>query len=163
MDNAVLIRDEKDGEFLGVAGDNYRVIVGGKDTGGSFSVIDMLVPPGGGPAPHSHPDIQEWFYVLDGQLEYQTDSGRATVGKGGFVYVPRGGAIHCFKNVSDAMARVLCVVLPAGLEDFFREFGVAVEPGEFPPPLAMTPQLAARLEMLNKKYGQQTFPPDYLG
>lgn len=163
MNNSVRILDPSEGDLLGVAGDNYRVIVGGADTGGSFSVLDMLIPPGGGPVPHAHPDIQEWFYVLDGELEYKTTAGTSSVGRGGFVYVPRGGAIHCFKNRTDKVARVLCVVIPAGLEEFFKEFGVPVKAGEFPPPVTLTPELEARLEELNRKYGQQTYPPDYLG
>ncbi|MEJ7663753.1 MAG: hypothetical protein WKG07_31590 [Hymenobacter sp.] len=32
-------------------GDTYRVIASGEQTGGAYAVIDMLVPPGGGPAP----------------------------------------------------------------------------------------------------------------
>lgn len=162
MDSSVRVIDASQGEFLGVAGDNYRVVLDGAGTSNSFSVFDMTIPPGGGPTPHSHPDIQEWFYVTEGELEYQTEAGKVTVMKGGFVYIPRGGAVHCFKNVSTETARVLCVVLPAGLEGFFREFGVPVAQGEFPPPLAMTPELLSKLDILNEKYGQKTYPSDYL-
>ena len=42
------------GEILAVVGDNYRVLVSGKQTNGAFSTIDMLVPPESGPGPHSH-------------------------------------------------------------------------------------------------------------
>ena len=162
MDNAVRIIDQAQGEIVGVAGDNYRIIIGGSATGNTFSVIDMKMPPGGGPAPHAHPDIQEWFYVIDGELEYKTEAGRAIVGKGGFVYVPRGGAVHCFKNISDRNAHVLCVVLPAGLEEFFKEFGVPVAKDEFPAPIEMTPEVMDKLSVLNAKYGQTVFRPDYL-
>jgi quercetin dioxygenase-like cupin family protein len=162
MDKTIRILDESQGEFIGVAGDNYRVIVGAEATENACSVIDMTIPPGGGPVPHAHPDIQEWFYVLEGELEYKTEAGAAIVGKGGFVYIPRGGAIHSFKNLTHEMARVLCVVMPGGLERFFAEFGVPVTRGEFPPPLVMTPELQARLDALNEKYGQTMYEPDYL-
>lgn len=163
MKKDIQILDRSGGDFIGVAGDNYRIVVDGKKTSGTFAVFDMTIPPSGGPTPHAHPDIQEWFYVTEGELEYKTESGRRTVTTGGFVYIPTGGAIHCFKNVSDKTARVLCVVMPAGLEDFFREFGVPVAQGEFPPPLIMTPEVQAKLEALNERFGQQIYPPDYLG
>lgn len=162
MDSSVRIIGSDEGEYLGVAGDNYRVVIDGAKTGNSFSVFDMTIPPGGGPTPHSHAAIQEWFYLIEGELEYKTEAGKATVRKSGFVYVPEGGAIHCFKNVSSEMARVLCVVMPAGLENFFREFGVPVKAGEFPPLPVLTPQEMDRLGALNEKYGQKTYPPDYL-
>lgn len=163
MDSSVRVIDPSQGEFLGVAGDNYRVIIDGAGTSNSFSVFDMTIPPGGGPTPHSHPNFQEWFYVTEGELEYKTEAGKVTVKKGGFVYIPRGGAIHCFSNVSAETARVLCVVLPAGLEGFFREFGVPIAHGEFPPPLTMNAELLSKLDILNEKYGQVTYPADYLG
>ncbi len=162
MDKKIKILDESQGEFVGVAGDNYRVIVGADATENAFSVIDMTIPPGGGPVPHAHPDIQEFFYVLEGELEYKTETGPTIVAKNGLVYIPRGGAIHSFKNVTQVMARVLCVVMPGGLERFFAEFGVPVARGEFPPPLAMTPEIHAKLDALNEKYGQSMYPPDYL-
>lgn len=162
MEKSIRVLDESQGEFIGVAGDNYRVIVGGEATDDTFSAIDMMIPPGGGPVPHAHPDIQEWFYVLEGELEYRTETGSVVVGKGGFVHIPRGGAIHSFRNVTQAVARVLCVVMPAGLESFFAEFGVPVARGEFPPPLTMTSEIQAKLDSLNVKYGQTMFPPDYL-
>ena len=37
-------------------------------TAGRFCLIDMHVPPGGGPPPHRH-DFEETFTVLEGELE----------------------------------------------------------------------------------------------
>ena len=37
---------------IGLVGDTYTVTVSGDDTAGRFCVIDMYVPPGGGPPPH---------------------------------------------------------------------------------------------------------------
>ncbi len=162
MKNDIKVFGEFEGEYLGVAGDNYRIVVSGKDTNGNYAILDMLVPPGGGPVPHAHPNIQETFYVLEGELLYKTEAGKETVKAGGIVHIPTGGAIHCFKNVSDKTTRVLCTVVPAGLEGFFREFGEPTQPAEFLPVPEMTPELQEKLEKLNKKYGQTTYPPNYL-
>jgi hypothetical protein len=36
---------------IGLAGDTYTILLTGEHTGGRFSLIDMYVPPGGGPPP----------------------------------------------------------------------------------------------------------------
>ena len=53
---------------LGVVGDTYTILVSGADTAGRFTLIDMHVPPGGGPPPHRH-DFEEMFTILDGEIE----------------------------------------------------------------------------------------------
>jgi hypothetical protein len=61
MDSNVSILTSDKGERLAIAGGNYRIIIPGEQTNGNYAVIEMIVPPEGGPPPHSHPDIQEMF------------------------------------------------------------------------------------------------------
>src|ERR1700712_2253537 len=53
---------------IGLVGDTYTILVGGKDTNGAYTLIDMHVPAGGGPPPHRH-DFEEMFAVLEGSVE----------------------------------------------------------------------------------------------
>src|ERR1700726_5001085 len=53
---------------FGLVGDTYTILLTGEDTAGRYCLIDMLVPPGGGPPPHRH-DFEEMFTVLDGEIE----------------------------------------------------------------------------------------------
>jgi mannose-6-phosphate isomerase-like protein (cupin superfamily) len=53
---------------LAVVGDTYTIVVSGTDTAGHYTLIDMHVPPGGGPPPHRH-DFEEMFTMLDGEVE----------------------------------------------------------------------------------------------
>lgn len=158
----ITVLESSRGDCVGVMGDNYRIVVSGKETNGQYAIIDMKVPPGGGPAPHSHPDIHETFFVTEGELLYKTEAGKVVVNTGGYVDIPKGGAVHCFKNVSEKNARVLCTVSPAGLDEFFKEFGEPVQSGEFLPVPDITPEFMEKLNKLNEKYGQISFPPDYL-
>lgn len=158
----ITVTEAGKGEHFGVMGDNYRIVVSGKDTDGQYAIVDMIVPPGGGPTPHSHPDIHEAFFMIEGELLYKTEAGHVTVKAGGYVDVPKGGAVHCFKNVSEKNARVLCTITPAGLEDFFKEFGEPVAAGEFLPVPDFTSEFVDKLNKLNEKYGQISFAPDYL-
>jgi predicted enzyme related to lactoylglutathione lyase len=69
--------------------------------------------------------------------------------------------VHRFKNVSDQMARLWCVVVPAGLEAFFAEIGRPTEQGVFTPPPAMTPEDMVRIRAIAERYGQVLYPPDH--
>ena len=153
----------EEGVNLSVVGDTYRILIGGEQTGGAFAAIDMLVPPGGGPGPHSHASFQESFYVIDGEIEVKSEVSTYTARKGSFVSIPKGGIVHCFKNKSDKIAHLLCVVVPSGLEEFFMKIGKPVAPGTFLPPPVMDGAVLEKIKGLAEEYGQKLFPPDYLG
>jgi len=152
-----------EGQNVSVVGDTYRILASGKQTGGAFATIDMLVPPGGGPGPHSHPDFQETFYVIDGEVEVKSEAGVYIAKKGSYVVIPKGGIVHCFKNKSDTLAHLLCTVVPAGLEEMFIAIGIPVEPGTFLPPPPMDPESIRKLIKVAEHYGQKVYPPDFLG
>lgn len=162
METNIKIINKNEGERLAVAGGNYRIIVSGEQTNGNYAVIEMIVPPGGGPPPHAHPKTQEMFHVLEGELEFKTEAGKQIVTKDGFVNIPFGGAIHCFKNKSENYARLLCTVVPAGLENLFREIGVPVKQDQFLPVPELTDERKEFLKEIDIKYGQKTFPPNFL-
>ena len=162
MNKDITIIESKEGQFLGIAGGNYRIIISGDQTNGSYAVIEMVVPPNGGPPPHAHEDTQEMFYVLEGEVEFKTEHEKKTVGKDGFINIPLGGAVHCFKNQSKEFARLLCTVVPAGLEKMFLEIGEPVAFGEFLKVPELTEERKQLLKQLDLKYNQKTYPPDFL-
>jgi quercetin dioxygenase-like cupin family protein len=154
--------DAETGETLSVVGDTYRLVITGEQTGDAYAAIDMLIPPKGGPGPHAHAAFQESFYVMDGEIVVKTESRTYTARKGSFVNIPQGGIVHSFKNESENIAHLLCVVVPAGLEKFFQEIGKPVAPGAFLPPPTINPEEMQRLQAIAEKHGQKLFPPDYL-
>jgi len=160
--NSITAVAANEGKILSVVGDTYRIVITGEQTGGAYAAIDMLIPPGGGPPPHSHPGFQESFYVLDGEIEVKTESQAYTAKKGSFVNIPLGGMVHCFKNKTDAVTHLLCMVVPSGLEQMFLEIGQPVEAGTFLPPPHFSPEDLGRMVAIAEKYGQKLFPPDYL-
>ncbi len=163
MNSNISIINNDEGQTLAIAGGNYRIIISGDETNGNYAVIEMVVPPGGGPPPHSHAETQEMFHVLEGEVTFKTEAGSQVVTKDGFVNIPFGGAIHCFKNTSDTYARLLCTVVPAGLENLFREIGTPVERGTFLPPPEMDESRREFLKEMDVKYKQKVYPMDYLG
>lgn len=151
-----------EGIVVSVVGDTYRLVTTGEQTGGAYALIDMLVPPGGGPGPHSHAQFEEAFYVLSGELEIGTERGFYTAKAGDFVRIPKGGMVHQFTNKGDSMAHLLCLAVPAGLELLFREIGQPVPAGQLLPKPEMNPSELQRLAAIAEKHGQKLYPPDYL-
>jgi quercetin dioxygenase-like cupin family protein len=152
----------QDGPSVAVVGDTYRIVISGKQTNGAYAVIDMLIPPNGGPGPHAHTTVQEAFYVLDGEIEVKTAEGTYTATKGAFINIPTGGLVHSFKNKTNNLAHMLCIVTPAGMDDFFLEIGqpvtagVILEPQEAPDEATIE-----KLKAIAEKYGQKIYPPNY--
>src|SRR5450432_3989921 len=79
--------DAEKAVHLGIVGDTYTILLSGQDTAGQFCLIDMHVPPGGGPPPHRH-DFEETFVLLEGELEATFRGNKRTVQGGDSVHVP---------------------------------------------------------------------------
>lgn len=159
---AITTVDNGQGQSLSVVGDTYRILISGEQTNGAYAVIDMLIPPGGGPGPHAHKDIQEIFYVVEGEIDFKMEEGSYTANQGSFVNIPLGGAVHCFQNTTGKIAHLLCTVVPAGLDSFFQEIGKPVETGTFLAPPTLPKEELDKLKNLAEKYGQELYPPGFL-
>jgi mannose-6-phosphate isomerase-like protein (cupin superfamily) len=117
---------------IGLVGDTYTILLSGNDTNGRYCLIDMLIPPGGGPGPHRH-DFEESFTVLEGEIKATFRGKKSVVRSGETVNIP-ANAPHSFTNASKQPVRLLCICAPAGLEEFFAQVGVAVATRTTRPP-----------------------------
>jgi len=122
MTHPATIRRPGEGHRIGIVGDTYRFLATGDETDGKYATFDALVPPGGGPLPHIHTREEESFLVLEGEITFQLGEERIVAGAGTFLNMPVG-SLHCFKNESNTIARMLISVAPAGLEQMFLEVG----------------------------------------
>jgi quercetin dioxygenase-like cupin family protein len=133
--------DNSSTPHLGVVGDTYTILLSGIDTAGRFTLIDMHVPPGGGPPPHRH-DFEETFILLDGELQTIFRGERRIVRAGETIHIP-ANAPHQFHNASSKPVRMLCICSPAGQEEFFKEVGTPVATRTAPHPKVDAAQEAA--------------------
>jgi quercetin dioxygenase-like cupin family protein len=129
---------------ISVAGGTYTILVSGEQTRGRYSLIDMLVPPGGGPPPHRH-DFEEMFTILEGEIELTFRGEALRASAGSTANIP-ANAPHSFKNVSDKPTRLLCMCTPAGQEEFFMAVGDPVDSRSAPPPKLSTAERAERVQ-----------------
>jgi quercetin dioxygenase-like cupin family protein len=138
---------------IGLVGDTYTITVMGEQTAGRVCVIDMHIPPGGGPPPHRH-DFEETFIVLEGEMEATFRGQKLIVRAGNTINIP-ANAPHQFHNTSAESVRMLCICSPAGQENFFREAGVPVATRTTPPPKLDPKEQAAfidKVKALAPKY-----------
>jgi quercetin dioxygenase-like cupin family protein len=126
---------------LALVGDTYTILLSGEDTNGRYCLIDMHIPPGGGPPPHRH-DFEESFTLLAGEIEAIFRGAKTVVRAGETLSIP-ANAPHSFTNASTQPARLLCICAPAGQEEFFAQLGVSVATRTTPPPEPTPEQKAA--------------------
>lgn len=75
----------------------------------------------GGPARHLHYEQEEWFYVLEGEFEFEVGVDCFRLHPGDSLLAPRQ-VPHVWAFVGEARGRILIAFLPAGkMEAFFRE------------------------------------------
>ena len=159
----VKITGPDEGKTVSVVGDTNRILLTGESNNGTLACIDVLIPPGGGPIPHSHPGFHEYFYVIEGELTVRAERQEPYLArKGAFVEIPKGGIIHQFKNESEAVTHILIMVTPPGLDKFFNEIGKPVKWGEFLPVIEPSAEEKENLKNIAERYDQRLFPPDYL-
>ena len=145
------------GKSFWVLGDLYTFKVTGKETNGSFTVIDQVIQPQGGPPPHIHHKEDEAFYVLEGKFAFLCGENQSVFEAGSFVYVPKG-TLHTFKNIDSKQGRLLVTITPAGLEEFFYAIGTPAVDLRNPP--AFDPGVIEKLMRLAENYQMDIKLPD---
>jgi quercetin dioxygenase-like cupin family protein len=138
------------GKILKALGDEVTVLLSGEQTGGAFTMVQVVTPPGGGPPPHCHAKEDEWFFVQEGRIELWRAGEWTEVPAGTAIFLPRG-VPHTYRNCGDTPLRILVHAAPAGFEIFFeRMAGACAAPGG--PDMQGIGEIAAR-------HGIQFLPP----
>lgn len=152
-----LLLKPEEGNSFWVLGDLYTFKVTGKQTNGSLTVIDQFIQPQSGPPPHVHHREDEVFYVLEGRFSFLCGDKQTVLKAGGFIYIPKG-TLHTFKNLDGQQGRLLVVIMPAGLEEFFYAIGTPAANLDSPP--AFEPGILEKLIRLAKDYKMDIILPE---
>lgn len=136
MDTIRVTRADE-GEHWLVVTDVTTITASGDDTSGKLLVIEVTVPPGGGPPVHHRHEYSEVFLFHEGEFEVSTvdedyNSNGFRVGAGDTVSIP-SMVWHNFKNVGETPGRFTTVHSPAVMEDFMREIGQQIDDPSNPP------------------------------
>jgi quercetin dioxygenase-like cupin family protein len=110
------------GPTYAALGCTWRFLVTSEEATGSYTTMEIGVPPGVGPSLHVHEREEEQFYVLEGALTYQVGDDTIQASQGDFIHIPRGMP-HGF-TCGDEHARVLATFGPGtGIEQHFKDVG----------------------------------------
>lgn len=137
------------GKKVNILGIPMVIRIHGRDTGGVVSVVESHDLPGGGPPPHIHSREDETFQVIEGEYEFTVDGKSFVAKKGTTIFAPRGLA-HTYRYLGQAPGRLMCVITPAGFEEFFEAIG-----GLKPQQQQDIPQVIS----IAKEFGLEFLPP----
>jgi mannose-6-phosphate isomerase-like protein (cupin superfamily) len=86
-------------------------------------VLEMTLPVGSAPPLHVHSNLDDTWYILEGQMVVRCGDDELVVGAGHWVSMPRG-VPHTFVVVGKREARILMVHDNASFRDLVRALGV---------------------------------------
>jgi mannose-6-phosphate isomerase-like protein (cupin superfamily) len=89
-------------------------------------VLEMTLPVDSSAPLHVHDNLDDTWYILDGEMAVRCGDDVSTVGAGYWVSMPRG-VPHTFRVVGDRDARILLVHDNASFRDLIRELGVPAD------------------------------------
>jgi quercetin dioxygenase-like cupin family protein len=113
------------------SGSLFTFLATGRETQGQFALMEVVARKGNAPPPHLHHREDETFYVLEGEATFSVGGRTIKATPGTMVFLPRD-VVHSFTIESDQM-RVLVLLAPAGLEEWFKEFSVPAPALTLPP------------------------------
>jgi mannose-6-phosphate isomerase-like protein (cupin superfamily) len=124
---------------LDVLGVPTLVKIAGSDVENRAAMFHLTVPIMAGPPLHRHHREDEWMYILEGEVTVEIDGERTVAGPGTMAFAARG-TVHTFQNFEKTPARMLVMVTPAGLDNFFLDVAEANQ-GLAAPDFARTQQI----------------------
>ena len=137
--------DPDEGEAFWLLGMLQTIKIGKDDTGGKYGLLEIVVPEGVGSPWHVHPEEDEWFYVLEGEITFWVADTRMQLKSGSFAFGPKG-IPHTF-YAEAGTARALVGFAPMQFEGFQREVGQPAPERILPPPADGPPDVARLAEI----------------
>lgn len=90
-------------------------------TGNALTVLDQVMPRRSGPPAHVHDRLHEYFYLLDGEINFQIGQEVTMARTGSMLSIP-AGTVHGFAVASET-ARVLNLYTPGGFTEQISYLG----------------------------------------
>ncbi len=130
-----------------------------EQTGGQYTLVEVLAPDGYGSVLHVHHTEDEGFWILEGEMTFYVGEQTIKARPGSFLFGAKE-VPHAF-TVDSGPARLLFVLSPAGFEDLVREMGEPARELTIPPQPSEPPDEAEmeRMMAITAKYGGEILGP----
>ena len=99
---------------------SYTFKVTGEDTYGKFGLFEARMQPGYGIKPHTHRQLLEMFFVVEGQMTFLVGEHQQVLEKGAIATIPRNEK-HAFANSSDTGSIMHIMFCPAAKREHYFE------------------------------------------
>ena len=153
--------DPGEGEALWWMGGLATVKATAEQTGGRYTLVEILVPefPMEESLLHVHHFEDEGFYILEGEMTFYVGEQTIKARPGSYLFGPKD-IPHAF-SVDSGPARLLFILSPAGMEGLIREMGEPARSLSIPLPPEEPPDEAemGRLMSIAAKYGAEMLGP----
>jgi quercetin dioxygenase-like cupin family protein len=106
-----------------------RVHVSGRQSGGAFTLVTDIAPPGWSLPPHRHARESETIHITAGALWLEVEGRRRELRVGDTAFIPRG-AVHSGGTLGDDAVHRVLVFAPAGMDEFFELLAGTNDAGE---------------------------------
>jgi quercetin dioxygenase-like cupin family protein len=144
-------------ESVWYSGHLLTFLATGKDTQGRFALIEVVGRKGDVPPPHIHHREDETFYILEGEITVSVGGQTIKGTPGTMIFLPRD-VVHSFEIESE-QGRMLVLLTPAGLEEYFKECSVPAPAMTLPPPVEVPYSDIQKLLAVGTKYGLEFVLP----
>jgi quercetin dioxygenase-like cupin family protein len=137
---------------------DIRTIIHSQQTGKQISNVEVAVSPKQmGPSPHTHKQLNELMYVLEGTATVMIGKKIYEVQAGGWNFRPRG-IVHSFWNASDRPLRFIDSFFNQNFEDYLEDLFHKIIPYMIKNDLTpSSPDIAKRMQVLDKEFGVTWF------
>ena len=157
--NRIFAYEPGEGEALWWIGMLATIKATAEQTGGRYTLVEVLAPDGFASPLHVHHSEDEGFWILEGEMTFYVGDQTIKARPGSFLFGPKE-VPHAF-TVDTGPARLLFVLSPAGFEDLVREMGEPARELIIPPQPEGPPDEAEmqRMAAIAAKYGGEILGP----
>ena len=130
-----------------------------EQTGGRYTLVEILAPEGFASPLHVHHWEDEGFWILEGEMTFYVGDQTLKAYPGSFLFGPKG-VPHAF-TVDSGPARLSFVLSPGGFEGLIREMGEPTKEVSLPPQPEAPPDEAQmqRMAAIAARYGNEILGP----
>jgi len=149
-----IVHQPGEGMAFWLLGGLYEVLVSSDQSHGAVTIMQLTMPAGFGPPPHTH-DGAETVFIVEGTVTYHVGGEMIDAGPGALFHIP-AGTLEWFEPTSTV--KVLATYSPGGIEQFFAEVGEPALRREIPP-TPTTPPDVESLVAAGARFGLHIEPP----